>query len=665
MFILRRLEDYRIMPFFAELPVSDPQISPNGKKLLFSYTITNLEKNKYFSHIWILSLDNFQPRQSTYGTCNDSQARWSPDGKSILFLSDQVSEDCDETSTKKQVWRVNANGGEAKCLTSVEEGVQNACWAPDGQSILFKSYVFQGEKATNSDVKIIRRIKYKQDMYGYGFFEGRYVHLFTIPAKGGTAKPVTDGEFDVGAFTCSPNGKQVAFVSNLEENADLNPFFQNIYLVSSKGGAPELLWKGRGMTLDLSWSPDNQYLAFSGRVVEDPNLVLFKNIKLWALPLNEKEPKDLTVNFDRTLERMGPLAVEGLKWSFDSKKVYFVVCDKGSHHLFKAGLEGKVEKVTDGKITVQGFSLSKDGGIAFAATDNITPSEIWLKKNQTIRRITYMNQDLMKKIRLSEPQEFWFKASDRTNIQGWIVTPHSFKKGKKYPTIIEIHGGPYLDYGYRLQAANHEFQVLASHGFAVVYTNPRGSLGYDEKFTAGVSGRWGERDYLDIMEAMDYVIETYPFVDAGKLGVAGGSYGGFMTNWIVSHTNRFKAAISMRSISNQYSFHGTSAIGYRGHDTSLGKDPWDSLQRTMDKSPITYVKNIKTPLLLIHSEEDYSTPMEQAEQLFTALKKLNRVVELVRFPNEGHNLSRSGQPKHRQERLQHILRWFDRYLKEK
>jgi dipeptidyl aminopeptidase/acylaminoacyl peptidase len=326
-----------------------------------------------------------------------------------------------------------------------------------------------------------------------------------------------------------------------------------------------------------------------------------------------------------------------------------------------------VKAITEGKIRVESYSIDDSGKkIAFNAGSAVYPTELWIKDGSNQNLITEMNKSLLKKLRIIPPEEFWFTASDGVNVQGWIIKPKGFKRGTKYPAVIQIHGGPRSAYGYKFDGAEHEFQVLADHGYVVVYTNPRASIGYGEQFAGLVSGAWGERDYQDIMEATDYVIENYDFIDPKRFGVLGGSYGGFMTNWIVGHTDRYKAAITMRSISNWYSFHGTSDIGWMTlptHELINGSDPWDNLELCMEKSPISYVKNITTPLLIIHSEEDYRCPMEQGEQLYIALKKLDRTTEFVRFPGEPHGLSRSGKPKHRIERIQHIVRWFERYLK--
>ena len=667
MFALKKMEDYRIMSIFPQQPVSDPQISPNGDVVLFTYTTINMEENKYDSHLWLQSLGEKSPRQFTFGKCNDIYPRWSPDGKTILFLSNRVSGLEKEESRKRemQVWTIPVDGGEARCLAYVEEGVHRPAWSPDGKTILFTSSVFKGERVKDSDVKVIRRIKYKN--YGGSLTQGKWSHLFSVPSEGGKVRQLTDGEFDVDTAVWAPDGRRIAFVSNLEEDADIS-YFKNIYIVPSEGGTPEPLRKSFSSVEALGWSPDGKYIAFTGRVIDDPNLVFFRKNDIWILHVEGGESQNLTPNFDEMpiAGESPPGSMRVLKWSPDSRYIYFKIDYHGSSPLFRVSLDKHVEQVIEGKMVVGEFSLDKTGSIiAFDATDTMTPSELWLRDERGMRRVTTMNSGLLSRLKLREPEEFWFTASDGIRVQGWLIKPHSFKEGKKYPTIIEIHGGPQFgSYGYKLTAAEHEFQVLAEHGYVVVYTNPRGSTGYGEAFAAQISGHWGERDYQDIMEAVDYVIATYPFVDSNKLGVAGGSYGGFMTNWVVGHTDRFKAAVSMRSITNWYSYFGTCDEGWMGHDISWGKDPWDNLQVIMEKSPISYVKNIKTPFLLIQSELDFRCPIEQAEQLFTALKKLGRVVEFVRFPGETHELSRSGEPKHRVERLQHILLWFDKYLKD-
>lgn len=661
---MQRLDEIEVMPLVSTTPVGDPQISPDGSHVLFTYSEVNMEEDKYDTQIWMLNLKKKKPVQFTFGKENASNPRWSPDGKRVLFTSKRPSPDDpkaeDEKKKKAQLFVIPVDGGEARQITKVDEAVQSPAWSPDGRRILFRANVFKGEKATEeSDVKIIRRMKYKHD--GKGFSVGMYAHIFVVPSKGGKAKQLTDGLFDVEAADWSPDGESIAFVSNFAEDADMS-FFKNVYTVPAKGGEPRLLWEGKGQIGAIAWAPSGRHLAFVGMDIEDPGLVWHKNAELYTLPVDGGEAECLTSGLDRTAR-----GASKLEWSPDSKHVYLVFPDRGGAQVYKVSVEGGIEAVTEGKIRTESFSLDDSGTrIAFNAASAVSPTELWIKDGESQRQLTEMNKGLLKKLRVVPPEEFWFTASDGVKVQGWIVKPRGFQEGEKYPTCIQIHGGPRGAYGYKLDGAEHEFQVLADHGYAVVYTNPRASVGYGEQFAGLISGAWGERDYMDIMEATDYVIENYSYVDPERLGVLGGSYGGFMTNWIVGHTDRYKAAVTMRCISNWYSFHGTSDIGWMTlptHELINGNDPWDDPELCMEKSPITYVKNMTTPLLIIHSEQDYRCPIEQGEQLYIALKKLGRTTEFVRFPGEPHGLSRMGKPKHRRERLQHIVRWFDRYLK--
>ncbi|TRO47476.1 S9 family peptidase, partial [Candidatus Bathyarchaeota archaeon] len=616
---MKKLEGYKIMPLVPGQPVGDPQVSPDGSKVLFTYSQVNMDEDKYDTHIWLLDLSKRRPVQFTHGKESTSNPRWSPDGVTILFTSSRPSEDDkkdDKEKKKAQIYIIPLDGGEARRITDFEDGVQNPMWSPDGKTIYFTSAVFKGEKRKESDVKIIRRIKYKGD--GRGFYEGRYTHLFSVPAKGGKVKQVTDGEYDVASPVLSPDGKTIAFTGNLDEDGDYS-YLRYIYTIPAKGGKPKALMKRQGSVGSLGYSPCGKHLAFTGYEVEDPSLVWYHQTQLWVMPAKGGKPKCLTADFDRTVSASGG----AIDWSPDSKQIYVKFPNHGTSHIYRVSLEGEVEALTEGKMSVGSFSTDDAGEVfAFNASDSITPFELWTLSNGEQTKRTEMNRALLRKLRLVEPEEFWFTASDGTQVQGWMVRPRGFKEGEKYPTCIEIHGGPRGAYGFTLGAAEHEFQVLADHGYAVVYTNPRFSTGYGEKFCGEPSGHWGERDYLDIMEATDYVVEQYDFVDPERLGVLGGSYGGFMTNWIVGHTDRYKAAVTMRSISNWYSFHGSSDIGWMSLPTmelNWGKDPWDDLERIMEKSPITYIKDMVTPLLIIHSEHDYRCPMEQGEQLFAGL----------------------------------------------
>ena len=648
---MKELKEYVVTPLFHSSPVSDPQIS--GDHVMFTASKVNMEENKYESHLWHYDAASDKHTQFTYGTGGDSYPRWSPAGDKVLFLSNRVGV-CDkpDAEPRSQLHVIPITGGEARKITYRDEAVQKPKWSPTGDKVLYLSQVFKGEKAyEESDVRIIRRIKYKWD--GRGFFEGKYVHLFTVPTEGGESTQLTDGLWDVEAATWSPDGGRVAFVANLDEYADLTRF-KNIYTVPTEGGEPQLLLKGEGSIQEIAWSPDGKYLAYTGRVIENPALVWFRNTEVFLLDLETGKTSCLTGQLDRTI-RGEP------QWSKDSKYVYFTAPDRGTTQVYRVNLQGETEQVTSGTFNVGGFSVS-GGKLAFNASDSTTPHELYVYDGES-RRVSSMSSGVMEEIGAVEPEEFWFTASDGVKVQGWLVKPRSVREGEKYPLVLEIHGGPHGAYGFNMGAAEHEFQLLSKHGYGVAYINPRGSVGYGEEFTRNVSGHWGERDYLDLHEALDHLEEHHPGVDPDRLGAAGGSFGGWMTNWIVGHTDRFKAAVTMRSIANWYSEHGTSDIGYMDHEISWGVEPWIDTARLLEKSPLMYVKNVKTPLLIIHSEQDYRCPMEQDEQLFTALMKLKQTAEFIRFPDESHGLSRNGKPLHREERLQHIIRWFDRYLK--
>ncbi len=664
---MKKLEEFKIDPLFPVAPVSDVQVSPQGDDVLFVYTEESLEKNKRISHIWRQALSGGEPRQFTYCDGNDSCPRWSPDGRTITFLSDRRSgdekkdeKDGDEKGEKKpkrQLWSIGADGGEARPLTDIKAGVGNPVWSPDGRFILFTSSVFKGEGEEDNDVKVITRIKYRFD--GRGYFPGKWSHLFTVPPGGGEAKQLTDGEYDVVSSAVSPDGARVAFTCNMDEHAAIS-FFRNIYIVGSEGGEPELFMEGEKARIgglgSLAWSPDGKHLAFEGSVIEDTSNVVHRNDEVWVVPLEGGEPRNLTSRFDRTIYTRGA----GLKWSPDSHHIYFTAPDRGSTNIHRVDLDGNVESVTGGKIMVDGFSLDRSGStVAFNATDEATPFEAWVQRDGETKKNTEMTKEVVGRHWIGKPEEFWFTSSADARLQGWVMKPKGYEEGENYPTVLMIHGGPGGMYGYNLTSLDGH--LLGAHGYAVVYMNPTGSVGFGEEFAAGVCGHWGERDYLDVMEAVDYAVESYPFIDPGRLGVMGGSYGGYMTNWLVGHTDRFRAAVALNSMSNLYSGTGTSDIDYMDHSVTAGKNPWEDVEYFMGKSPISYVEDVVTPLLLIHSSEDYRCPMDNAEQLFTALKKLRKTTEFVIFPGS-HGFGRTGKPKHRVQRLQHILRWFDRYL---
>jgi dipeptidyl aminopeptidase/acylaminoacyl peptidase len=646
-----KIDDLRRFKF-----VSDPQVSPDGEVIAFVLSTINHEEDIYERHIWMADCKSGKAEQFTHGVGSDTYPRWSPDGKRLLFLSRSR----DPEDRKTQLWSIPRSGGEAELSAKTDEGVSKPIWAPDSKSVLFLSKIWTQGKS-ESDVKVVTRIKYK--LNAAGFFQGRRTHLFTAKI-GGKPKQLTEGEFDVEASSWSPDGKRIAFISNMREDADVSRI-RDIFEVPSRGGTPRRLTEGKHVISDLSYSPDGGRIAFIGH---NRPLELAVNMDLWVMPSGGGEKKNLTLGFDRSLN-MGvgsdlrvatptPRAV----WSPDGEEIYFKAASIPYANVYKVGAGGGPVDVVVGGMVVDGFSISADGSvIAFNALDATRPVELWVRDGDRDRRLTSFNDRLLKGLDLSVPEHFTFVNTLGDEIDGWIMRPVGFKEGGKYSTVLEIHGGPRGVYG---DGIFHEFQVLTSEGFAVIYTNPRGSGGYGEAYAQAVMGHYGECDYEDLMAFVDEVLVRYPFIDKARLGVTGGSYGGYMTNWMIGQTDRFSAAVTFRSICNWVSKFGVSDIGYMqprsisGRETFWGEDIVEQLRH----SPIMYAGNVKTPCLIIHSEEDYRCPIEQGEQWFTALKLQGVPTELVRFPGENHELSRSGKPRHREERLLHMVRWFKEYL---
>ena len=645
-----RVEDLRRFVF-----VSDPQISPDGRRVAFIHTKIDHRENRYVKHIWMWDGGSGRAKQFTYGPGIDSYPRWSPDGRRLLFLSSKRQ----PKKEKAQLWVIPVSGGEARLVVDVEGGVMNPMWAPDSKRILFLSRVWMGEKP-KSDVKIVRRIRYK--LNGVGLFPGKRPHVYTVKV-GSKPKQLTRGEFDIDVAKWSPDGRRIALITNTAEDADLT-FIRDIYLMPAKGGEPSKLTEGRHVITDLSWSTDGEQIAFIGHGKPERAAT---NLDLWVIPSGGGEMRNLTGDFDRSLGRGVGSDLRfstpnpGAVWSPNSDAINFLTGTIPTANIYRVGIHNaKVEQLTSGR-NVEGFSLSADASVlAYNAMDATRPAELWIKDEKGERRVTRFNDKLLKGLKLSVPEHYEFKNEEGADMDAWVMKPPDFESGKRYSAVLEIHGGPRSIYGDTIFL---EFQLLAADGHVVLYTNPRGSAGYGEEYGAVLEGHWGEMDYTDLMAFMDDALERFDFIDPGRLGVTGGSYGGYMTNWIVTQTDRFKAAVSCRSTCNRYSHHGTSDFGFR-HGTSGNMGfPWKDEEKLMRQSPIRYAANVKTPTLLIHSENDLRCPMPGAEEFFVALKEVGVDAELVRFPGENHEFSRSGKPKHREERLGHILRWFDRYLK--
>jgi len=639
--------------------VSDPQVSPDGRSVLFVVTqaIDEGKNGDYASNIWRFSKGKI--RQLTFREGRNTNARSSPDGKTILFISSRKTDEKSYT----RLMTMPSDGGEARTILELEKGkvegrITDPRWTPDGKRILFLSDMKKREK-DESDVKVVTRIVYRLNAEGY--FHDKRTHLYSIKRNGGKPTQLTQGEYDVQGYSISHDGSKVAFIANMTEEADYT-LVRDIHVMPAAGGESVKITESKGPIQALSWSPDGKRIAYRGHNLRRR---LATNTGIWVVASEGGPSVEITGKLDRSLgnhlnsdSRMVSPDPSPM-WDADGKWLYFLATDGGTCNLYKGDTEGSVVKpITEGEKSVEGFSLSRDGSaLAYTSMDALNLAELYVRDEKGERKVANFNDDILSKLKLSDPERFSFKASDGVEVEGWMMKPHDYEKAR-VPTVVEVHGGPRTAYGHCFML---EFQLLAANGFAVLFTNPRGSAAYGEEFAAAIPKNYGDRDYKDIMESVDHLI-SIGIADKDRLGVTGGSYGGFMTNWVVGHTDRFKAAVTQRSISNWYSFFGSSDIGYYFADEEVGGVPWANLQHYVENSPITYVDKVKTPLLIIHSEEDFRCPIEQGEQLFVALKKLRKETMMVRFPGENHELSRSGKPRHRIERLNHIVNWFKKHL---
>ena len=646
----------KIEDLFRFSMVSDPQVSPDGGKIAFVRTDFDYKNNGYKKHIWVWDRGLGEARQFTFGVGSDTGPRWSPSGKELLFLSSNREPE----KKKPQLYLMRVDGGEARLAVEVEDGVRSPVWSPDSKRVLFLSRVWS-EGKPKTDVKVVKRIRYREN--GIGFFPGLRTHLFVSDLKGGKPKQLTKGEFDIQVAKWSPDGRTIAVITSIEEDADMT-HIRDIFLLAARGGEMKRLTQGKLVISNLSWAPSGKEIAFLGH---DFHASTATDVDIWVQPMDGSAPVSLTESFGRSIGRSvaGDLRPEspdpGAIWSPGSDAMYFMTGMVPRANLYRIDRKtGEIKQVTSDK-NVEGFSASRSGSvIAYTAGDALRPADVWVMSDGGVERISYFNDQLLKEVDLCEQQHYMFKNELGREIDAWIMKPPGFEADKKYPAILTIHGGPMSIYG---DTMFHEFQVFAAEGYVLLYTNPRGSGGYEEEYAAVLQGQFGEPDYRDLMTFMDDALKRFTFIDPKRLGVCGGSYGGFMTNWIVTHTDRFQAAVTDRSTCNRVSHHGSSDTGYQ-HGTSGNMGyPWSDEEKLMRQSPIRYAANAKTPTLLIQSENDLRCNIEQAEEFFAALKELGVETEFVRFPDETHELSRSGKPKHREERLQHYLRWFNKYLK--
>ncbi len=650
--------------------ISEVRISPEGDNVLYTVQRVDRKTEKKFTNLWVASTTKAGARQFTTGDQHDSSGRWSPDGSQIAFLSDRADKD-----KPPQIYLISFSGGEASQLTHIDGEIGELAWSPDGKRLActvrkldpeaLERQSDEHKKKLGVVARHYDRLFYKLD--GYGYLPHERTHLWTVDVRSGRGKQIiTDPVYDEHYPAWSPDGRWLAFSSNRSASPDLTPDRWSICLIPSTGGTVRQLDGPIGEKVQPSFSPDGKLLAYIGSEGEG---LSYKNSSLWVVPVdgsqpprNQTEKYDLhvdssTINDVGAPERMAPT------WSQDGKRIYFNTVLHGSSKLASIGIDGKGlrDEVGEGGV-VGSFTFDREQkNLAYFYGRLDDPAQVFARHLPTgkDRQLTSLNRRLMDGIDLGQVEEVWFKGPDKNDLQGWILKPPGFDPAKKYPSIMEIHGGPLTQYGKFFM---HEFYYLAAHGYVVYFSNPRGGRGYGEEHAKGIFGDWGGVDYADLMAWADY-LEKQPYIDPRRMGVTGGSYGGYMTVWIIGHTQRFKAAVTQRCVSNFVSMWGSSDYNWTFQQELGNKPPFEDLQNYWDHSPIAYIANARTPTLVIHNEGDLRCPIEQGEQVFVALKKLGVDSEFVRFPDEFHGLSRTGRTDRRIVRLNHILGWFDKYLK--
>jgi dipeptidyl aminopeptidase/acylaminoacyl peptidase len=643
--------------------VSDPQISPDGEWIAYTVATPDLEANRISRDVWIVPVSGGESRQLTRGG-SDVRPRWSPDGKKLAFLSSRDG--------IQQVYWIALEGGEATHLTSLSTGADNQLWSPDGNSIVFVSSVYPDckDEACNSERdaekeknKVKARI-YEKLVYRHWtqWWEGKRSHLFVISADGGAPRDLTPGaDYDVPPFNLgepeaigfSPDGQELCFTANTDKDEALSTNGDLFTVPVAGTSAPKRITSNPANDWGPAYSPDGKWIAYRAQMQP-----AYESDR-WRLMLYDRKSGkqiNLTENLDRSA---GEFA-----WSADSKALYFQTDEKAEMPVYSILTTlGKPPKVVLANSYNAEFDVSKDGRmLAFTRMSLTMPAEVFVANadGTEIRQITHQNGVLLSQIELPTAEPFWFEGAEKTQVEGLLVRPPHFDPLKKYPTLLLIHGGPQGawgdDWGYRWNQ-----QVMAAQGYVVLMINPRGSFGYGQKFTEEISRDWGGKVYEDLMKGLDAAIARYPFIDGSRLAAAGGSYGGYMVNWIATHTDRFKCLISHAGPYDAVSMYGaTEELWFE--EWEQGGTPWSNADIYRKWSPSEYASMLgkyRTPTLVIGGEMDFRVPYTQDLEFFTALQRQGVPSKLLIYPEEGHWVLK---PQNSELWYKTFLAWLAKYL---
>ena len=659
--------------FYKEIGVSETAMAPAGDLVAFTVTTINAEESLRHCEVWIQRLrggrPDGDPAKFTDPTVDSSAPRWAPDGRTLSFRSSRGDDDND-------IWfaRVAFPGGEAFHI----DGVRGApIWSPDGSWIAYTA-VPEADEADDAaeregwiapdaitttldaerfDGRVITSMRYKRDgtlplLPHYSVTPKR--QLFVVPADGGEATQLTTLPFDVESPVWSRDGGQLFFVGNEREDDEYSrDETEDLYAISRDGGDSRRLTPNPGSEFAPAVSPSGEQLAFLYQ--ERPTgEVDLKVVDLGANGTLSGPPRTLTNEWHD---------IPGAPtWTVDGSAIRFEAGVGGNRHLFEVTVRGElIRQVTTGDRQVRSVSTSDDGQVmAYTVTDAVSPAELYTNRGDGSlqQRVTSFNDAWLSEVALQAAERLTWTVAGGSEIEGWIMKPVGYEAGRSYPMILKIHGGPHGAYG---NTFFRTFHVLSGSGFFVLYANPRGSTGYGHSFTYATHAAWGEMDSEDLLAGVDAALVAYPDIDADRIGVSGGSYGGYMTNWLTATTDRFAAAVTSRSIASLEHMYGTSDAS-RLLELSFDGAPWEARDVYRRLSPDSYVENVTAPTLVIHSEHDHRTPIGDGERWFTALKQRHVPTELVRYPRSSHGLSRTGEPWLLVDRLERLRSWFVHWL---
>jgi len=626
--------------------VGDPRISPDNKWVAYTVRETDLEKDKSETRIWMIPAAGGDAIPMTAKGSSASRPRWSPDGQILSFLAARGG-------GKTQVWTLNLQGGEALQLTETAQGVTDYVWSPDGKRICLvlrdpKPEDLEKDKKKEAKPRpwVIDRLQFKRDNIGY--LDSRRAHLYLFNPSDKSLTQITSGDTDDSNPVWHPGGELIAFVSNRTGNPDGNSN-SDIWVVAAdnpdKGKTLRPITKNPGADHSPAWSPDGRSLAYV--TVTDPEIIWYATQHLAVAPFEGGDPRVLTTALDRN--------VSTPRFTSDGKAVCFLLEDSGERHLARIDIGGKsLTRPVAGPLSVRAYDLDASDRTVVLISESHQPGELFISGSKGLRRLTSVNQAFLEGIRLAEVENVHFKSRDGTEIEGFITKPVGFDPSLRSPALLRIHGGPVSQYDLSF---NFDAQLFAAHGYVVIMVNPRGSSGYGQEFSLGIYRKWGEKDFEDVMAGVDHAI-ALGYADPDRLGVGGWSYGGILTNYVITQTDRFKAAISGASEVLFIANYGHDHYQYQW-EMELGL-PWENRELWERLSPFNAVEKIVTPTLIMGGEKDWNVPILNSEQLYQALRRLGRATQLVVYPGEHHGLRRLSFQK---DRYQRYLRWYDAHIK--